>query len=84
MIDRNRDGWDSPAIWNDLMTNNTVMSNPFGITFDLKNISGTYTNLANQPANPLLHGTAGNPSQIQLSNGTTMTFDPTKNSSVKG
>lgn len=84
MSDRNGDGWDSPAIWNDLMANNTVLSNPFGITFDLKNISGTYTNLANQPGNPVLHGTAGNPSQIQLSNGTTMTLDPAKNSSVQG
>ena len=84
MSDRNGDGWDSPAIWNDLMANNTVMSNPFGISFDLKNISGTFTNLANQPANPILHGTAGNPSQIQLSNGTTMTLDPAKNPSVQG
>lgn len=82
--DRNGDGWDSPAIWNDLMANNAVVSNPFGITFDLKNISGTYTNLADLPTNPLLHGTAGNPSKIQLSNGTTMTLDPSKNSSAQG
>src|SRR6202000_1879437 len=30
--DRDNDGWDSPAIWNDLMTNNTVASNPFGFS----------------------------------------------------
>ena len=84
MSDRNNDGWDSPAIWNDLMTNNTVFTNPFGITFDLKNISGTYTNLANLPTNPLLHGPAGNPSQIQLSAGTTMTLNTAKNPSVQG
>ncbi|MBU8883968.1 T9SS type A sorting domain-containing protein [Kaistella sp. DKR-2] len=82
--DRNNDGWDSPAIWNDLMSNNTVLSNPFGITFDLKNLSGTYTNIANLPTNPVLHGTAGNPSMIMLSNGTSMTLNTAKNSSVQG
>ena len=82
--DRNGDGWDSPAIWNDLLSNNTVMSNPFGITFDLKNISGTFTNIANLPTNTILHGNAGNPTQIQLSNGTTMTLNTAKNASVQG
>jgi len=82
--DRNNDGWDSPAIWNDLMSNNTVLSNPFGITFDLKNLSGTYTNIANLPTNPVLHGTAGNPSMIMLSNGTSMTLNTAKNPSVQG
>ena len=32
--DRNSDGWDAPAIWNDLMNNNTVQNNPFGFSFD--------------------------------------------------
>lgn len=82
--DRNNDGWDSPAIWNDLMSNNTVLSNPFGITFDLKNLSGTYTNIASLPTNPVLHGTAGNPSMIMLSNGTSMTLNTAKNPSVQG
>lgn len=82
--DRNGDGWDSPAIWNDLMANNTVLSNPFGITFDLKNLSGTYTNIANLPTDPVLHGTAGNPSMIMLSNGTSMTLNTAKNPSVQG
>lgn len=82
--DRNNDGWDSPAIWNDLMSNNTVLSNPFGITFDLKNLSGTYTNIANLPTNPVLHGTAGNPSMMMLSNGTSMTLNTAKNPSVQG
>ena len=36
--DRDNDGWDSPAIWNDLMTNNTVANNPFGFSIDLTNI----------------------------------------------
>ena len=43
--DRNGDGWDSPAIWNDLMTTNSVQANPFGITFDLQNFSGVSLSL---------------------------------------
>jgi hypothetical protein len=40
--DRNSDGWDSPMIWNDLLTTNSVNSNnPFGISFDLANFSET-------------------------------------------
>lgn len=86
--DRNNDGIDSPDIWNDLLTNNTVQNNPFGITFDLANISGNSTTI-----NPLgitstyytiLHGTFGVPSQVYWSNGTTMTLNTTNNSSVKG
>ena len=29
--------WDSPAIWNDLVSTNSVVANPFGITFDVTN-----------------------------------------------
>ncbi|MBK6447323.1 MAG: hypothetical protein IPF81_19150 [Bacteroidetes bacterium] len=42
--DRNNDGWDSPAIFNDLMTNNGSVTNPFGIVFDLQNFSQTSYN----------------------------------------
>ena len=31
--DRNSDGSDSPTIWDDLFTNNGIVSNPFGINF---------------------------------------------------
>ena len=41
--DRNSDGWDSPNIWNDFMGSH---SNPFGITFDLLNISPHPTNIS--------------------------------------
>jgi len=82
--DRNGDGWDSPGVWNDILSNNTVQANPFGITFDLQNISQTSTNIANLPTDPILHGTAGTPTQIQFSNGTTMTLNKTANPSVKG
>lgn len=82
--DRNNDGWDSPDIWNDLMANNTVLANPFGIKFDLANISETSSNVANLPTNAILHGTAGTPTQMQYSNGTTITLNKTVNSSALG
>lgn len=82
--DRNGDGWDSPGVWNDILSNNTIQANPFGITFDLQNISQTSTNIANLPTDPILHGSAGTPTQIQFSNGTTMTLNKTANPSVKG
>lgn len=86
--DRNNDGIDSPDIWNDLLTNNTVQNNPFGITFDLANISGSSTTInplgITSPYYSILHGTFGVPSQVYWSNGTTMTLNTTNNSSVKG
>ena len=82
--DRNNDGYDSLQVWNDLMQNNNVVSNPFGITFDSNDFSQTTTNIANLPANPILHGIKGNVTRAQWSGGTTMTLNPTSNTSVKG
>lgn len=82
--DRNGDGWDSPHIWNDLMSTNTVTTNPFGITFDYVDLSATYSNVLNSSTDPILHGTAGNVTKMQLSGGTTMTLDTAANASVKG
>lgn len=82
--DRNNDGDDSPHIWNDLMTNNSVQTNPFGISFDYVSLNQTSNNVANLPSNPILHGTAGNVTQIQYSAGATMTLNTIQNSSVKG
>lgn len=80
--DRNFDGWDSPAIWNDLFTNNSVHSNPFGITFDLQNFSGTYPTLTGS-ADSCLNGPYGYASQVEWSGGTTMTLNTTANPTVK-
>ena len=86
--DRNNDGWDSPMIWNDLMTTNTVQANPFGIAFDTGtstgNFSLTSTGIANLPTNPVLHGPKGNVTQVKWSNGTRMTLNTTQNPSVQG
>lgn len=82
--DRNGDGWDSPHIWNDLMSSNTVQNNPFGIVFDYANFSETSTNIPLLPNDSLLHGPMGNVTKVMWSNGTSMTLDTSQNSSVKG
>ena len=82
--DRNSDGWDSPAIWNDFLSTNSVQSYPFGIKFDLVDISGTYTNVIASSTDSLIHGPMGNVAKVQWSSGTTMTLDPAANSTVKG
>jgi hypothetical protein len=82
--DRNFDGYDSLMVWNDLMLNNSIQSDPFGIQFDSADFSQTTTNIANLPANPILHGTKGNVTRAQWSGGTTMTLNTASNSSVRG
>ena len=82
--DRNNDGWDSPAIWNDFLTTNSVQANPFGISFDLANISLTSTNLATITNDSILHGAMGTCAKAMWSNGTTMTLDKTKNPTAVG
>ena len=82
--DRNNSGIDSPSIWNDIFTSNTVKVNPFGITFDLLSISPNSTNFANLPTNPILHGASGTPVQMMYSAGTTMTLNTTNNPTVQG
>ncbi len=82
--DRNNDGWDSPHIWRDFFNNNTVKTNPFGIMFDTVNISPTSSNVLSSATDSLLHGSMGNVTQIQYSNGTTMSIDKTANASAKG
>lgn len=81
--DRNGDGEDSRMIWNDLMFNNSVKQNPFGIYFDSLDFSGTFTNFPNRPTDSLIHGSFGNISQVKWSGGTSMTLYPANNPSVK-
>ena len=69
--DRNGDGYDSPAIWNDLMSNNGVQANPFGFSIELTNISETTSNVRTG-TNPILSGTQGAVTQLKFSNGATI------------
>ena len=83
--DRNNDGWDSPAIWNDLMTNNGLVSNPFGFSVALTNITELSNNvLPSSSLNPILYGTEGVVSNLDYHNGSTLTLTPTVNPNVKG
>jgi hypothetical protein len=82
--DRNNDGWDSPAIWNDLMSNNTVKTNPFGIAITLNNFSETTSNRLAATTNPILNGSQGTVSQLKFSAGASMTINKTANTTVQG
>lgn len=83
--DRNNDGWDSPAIWNDFMTNNGLVNNPFGFSIDLTNYSQSSTNvLSGNLTNPILHGTQGNVTKMSFANGASITLSPTLNATVQG
>lgn len=77
--DRNNDGWDSPDIWNDLMS-----GNPFGITVNLDNIVENSTNELVSSTNQILNGPQGAVSQLSFHNGATATISTAANSSVKG
>ncbi len=82
--DRNNDGFDSPHIWNDLMTNNSVQNNPFGISFNYVDFSQTTSNIPSLPTDSTLHGPFGDVTQAKWSAGTSMTINTSQNSSVKG
>jgi len=82
--DRNNDGYDAPAIWNNFFSSNGVATNPFGFTFDLVNLVETTSNLTTIAGNPILAGSQGNVTTIQYNNGASMTMNPTANSSVTG
>jgi hypothetical protein len=79
--DRNNDGWDSPAIWNDLMNSNSVQTNPFGLSIDLTNYSETSANVTTT-ANAITGGTQGAVTGLKFNNGASITL--TSGSASKG
>lgn len=83
--DRNFDGYDSPQIWNDLMDNNTIDLNPFGMVFDSAYFSQTSSRIASLPNDSCLHNTTiGDVTQVKISGGTSLTLNPADNASVQG
>ncbi|MFD2786916.1 hydrolase [Hymenobacter rubripertinctus] len=82
--DRNNDGWDSPQIWNDLMSNNSVKVNPFGFSINSDNVVENSANALVSASNPIMNGSQGLVSQLSFHNGATMTLNPTANSTVQG
>ncbi|WP_198952462.1 hypothetical protein [Mucilaginibacter sp. MD40] len=87
--DRDGDGYDSPRVWNDLMTNNGINnSNPFGFTVNYVDISekpssNVYTG-TNANATKVLNGAAGTASKLAFYNGSTATLTPANNANVQG
>lgn len=87
--DRDGDGYDSPRVWNDLMTNNGINNNkPFGFNIDYIDINeqpttNVYTG-TNADAQKVLNGAAGTASKLAFYDGTTATLFPAQNTSVQG
>jgi hypothetical protein len=72
--DRNNDGWDPIRVWNDLIRNNGVQSNPFGFLIDSTTVassSETTTKVNTDTKDPIIYGTVGTVTQIMFSAGTT-------------
>ncbi len=82
--DRNGDGIDSPSVWNDLMNNNSMQSDPFGFSFDLLKFDDKSTNVKHLPGNPVLDGPMGKVTALWFFAGTSMTLHPSDNSRVEG
>ncbi len=87
--DRDGDGFDSPRVWNDLMTNNGINnSNPFGFVIDYVDINeqpttNVYTG-TNANAQAVLNGLAGTASKLAFYDGCTATLHPADNANVQG
>jgi hypothetical protein len=85
--DRNNDGWDSPHIFNDLMTNNSVDStDPFGFSIDLLDIANENPNVIGSAASadPIIRGPFGTVTGSILRDGTTATLKPADNAAARG
>jgi hypothetical protein len=83
--DRDNDGYDSPAVINDLLTNNSVDStDPFGFSVDSLDISSDHPKAITDSSNPVLDGSFGTVTGSLIADGTTFTLKPSDNSSVKG
>ncbi|MFC1433924.1 putative Ig domain-containing protein [Streptacidiphilus sp. N1-3] len=83
--DRNNDGYDSPAVINDLLTSNGVdNTDPFGFSVDLKDISSDDPRAISDASDPVLHGPFGTVTGSILADGTTFTLKPADNPNVKG
>lgn len=83
--DRNNDGYDSPKVINDLMTDNGVDdSDPFGFSVDSTDISSGTPRAISDSSNPVLNGPFGRVTGSTIADGTTFTLKPKDNPDVKG
>jgi hypothetical protein len=72
--DRNNDGMDPVDVFNDLATSNGLVSNPFGILFNMNSYSVTTSTVSTLANDPLIRGAAGTVAQMQYNAGSTMTI----------
>ena len=77
--DRNGDGYDSPTIWNDLLSHGNT-----GITFNLNWFSETSTAVVSSGRDSISTGRYGTVSQVLWTDGTDMTLNTTVNPNVHG
>lgn len=82
--DRNNDGADSVDVLNDLMTNNTVKANAFGISFNGDDVSPSSPSVDTSSADPLTRGALGNVTGYNFADGSTMMLSTSQNSTVQG
>jgi hypothetical protein len=83
--DRNGDGWDAVAVWDDLFRNNSYAQYVFGFKVDSNDITETTSNIkTGWQSNVILNGPQGAVSQLAYHNGATFTLYPSINSSVQG
>jgi Immune inhibitor A peptidase M6/MAM domain, meprin/A5/mu len=84
--DRNNDGADSLQVLNDLMSNNSVQSDPFGIQYDAVNIASENpaNDTPNAASDPILNGAFGTATGTILRNGTTETLETADNANAQG
>lgn len=75
--DRNNDGADSLHVWNDLFSNNSVQTTPFGFTFNADNVTPSSPIVDSAATNPVINGLGGDVTTIKYDLGCTMTIsDP--------
>jgi hypothetical protein len=81
--DRNNDGYDALRVWNDLTQSNSVATNPFGITFNIDNVSPSSTAVDTSANDPITRGAGGTVGQMIYHNGCTITISTAANASVR-
>lgn len=82
--DRNNDGADSLHIFNDLMNNNGIGNDLFGIQFDALNIVNENPSNDTPNGDPVLGGPFGNAQGSIIRNGTTETLNLADNANAHG
>jgi hypothetical protein len=77
--DRNNDGSDSTQVWNDFLSSTNI-----GISFNGDDLATSPNAKADSSASdPITHGSAGTISAFAYADGSTITINPTKNSTAK-